>query len=170
MTTDPDTSQIDWAAFATSLSPVPVITEPALVKQKSRDFYWYSPILKEKLHGKFGDLVAVPRNEADVILTAQACVSAKVPLTVRGAGTGNYGQAMPLFGGVILETTSLDKILWVRKGVMRVQAGARLKDIDAQLRPQGWELRMHPSTKRTATMLFSTPRESMHLTRWSLWR
>jgi FAD/FMN-containing dehydrogenase len=147
-----DLSQIDWAAFARDLAPVPVIAEPALVKQKSRDFYWYSPILREKLNDRFGNLVAVPRDEDDVRRVVSACVKAKVPLTVRGAGTGNYGQAMPLYGGVILETTALNRVKWVRNGVMRVEAGARLKDIDAELRPQGWELRMHPSTKRTATI------------------
>jgi FAD/FMN-containing dehydrogenase len=35
---------------------------------------------------------------------------------------------------------------------VRVQAGRKLIDIDQALRPSGWELRMHPSTKRTATI------------------
>lgn len=142
----------DWSAFAASLAPVKVITEPALVKQKSRDFFWYSPILNEKLKDVTGDIVAVPRTEEELQAVVRACVKERVPLTVRGAGTGNYGQAMPLEGGVVLETTQLNKILSVKQGVLRVQAGARLKDIDAELRPQGWELRMHPSTKRTATI------------------
>ena len=150
--TDPDVSKVDWAAFAKALAPVPLITEPALVKQKSRDFYWYSPILKEKLNKTFGDIVAVPRDEADVLHVARTCVKWKVPVTVRGAGTGNYGQAMPLFGGLVLDMTEMNKVLWCRQGVGRFQAGANLKAIDAELRPQGWELRMHPSTKRTATI------------------
>jgi FAD/FMN-containing dehydrogenase len=145
-------TKTDWTAFAQSLAPVRVITEPALVRQKSRDFFWYSPILNERLKDVTADLVAVPRDEAEVQAVVRACVAHKVPLTVRGAGTGNYGQAMPLEGGVVLETTQLNKIKWLRQGVIRVQAGAKLKDIDAELRPQGWELRMHPSTKRTATI------------------
>ena len=35
---------------------------------------------------------------------------------------------------------------------MRVQAGAKLSDIDAVTRPSGFELRMHPSTKRSAAI------------------
>jgi len=40
----------------------------------------------------------------------------------------------------------------VRPGRMRVQPGARMHLIDEALRPDGQELRMHPSTKRTATI------------------
>jgi FAD/FMN-containing dehydrogenase len=35
---------------------------------------------------------------------------------------------------------------------VRAQAGARLMSIDAHTRPTGWELRMHSSTKRAATI------------------
>jgi FAD/FMN-containing dehydrogenase len=87
---------IDWPRFMADIADVPTITEAALIRQKSRDFYWYSPILKEQLRGRFGDVVVCPRSEADVLLVARACVRHRVPLTVRGAGTGNYGQAVPL--------------------------------------------------------------------------
>src|SRR5262249_55448234 len=43
-----------------------------------------------------------------------------------------------------------NKIEWQKPGRLRVQAGARLYDIDAATRPNGYELRMHPSTKRAA--------------------
>jgi len=75
-----------------------------------------------------------------------------VSLTVRAGGTGNYGQAVPLEGGVLLDITALDAIEWARPGLLRVGAGAKMNAIDAELRPSGWELRMHPSTKRTATI------------------
>jgi FAD/FMN-containing dehydrogenase len=75
-----------------------------------------------------------------------------VPLTVRAGGTGNYGQAVPLAGGVLLDITQLEAIEWSKPGVVRVGVGAKMNAIDAQLQPSGWELRMHPSTKRTATI------------------
>ena len=37
-------------------------------------------------------------------------------------------------------------------GLVRVGAGAKMHDMDAQTRPNGWEIRLHPSTKRTATI------------------
>ncbi|QJW85113.1 FAD-binding oxidoreductase [Ramlibacter terrae] len=43
-------------------------------------------------------------------------------------------------------------MLWTRDGRMRAQAGARLQAIDAVTRPTGFELRMHSSTRRAATI------------------
>jgi FAD/FMN-containing dehydrogenase len=142
----------DWAGFADALGGVPVITEPALVRQKSRDFFWYSPILKAQLNRKSADLVVCPRDEAEVIATVALCAKRRVNLTVRGAGTGNYGQAVPLEGGVVMDMTGLDRIVALEGGLLTVEAGRRMIDIDLATRPDGWELRTHPSTKRTATI------------------
>jgi len=142
----------DWTAFAAALGDIPVITEPALVRQKSRDFFWYSPILKAQLNRKTADLVACPRSEAEVVTVAAACARARVPLTARGGGTGNYGQAVPLEGGVVLDLIGMNRIMALEDGMLTVEPGAKLIDIDLAMRPRGWELRMHPSTKRTATI------------------
>jgi hypothetical protein len=42
------------AALAPLFADLPVVTDPALVRQKSRDFFWYSPVLKAQLHDKCG--------------------------------------------------------------------------------------------------------------------
>ena len=39
-----------------------------------------------------------------------------VPVTTRGAGTGNYGQAMPLAGGIVLHTRHLNAVVAVHPG------------------------------------------------------
>jgi FAD/FMN-containing dehydrogenase len=134
------------------LGDIPVITEPKVVRRRSRDFFWYSPILNQQLEGKSADLIVAPRDEADVIRTAAACARHRVPITVRAGGTGNYGQAVPLQGGVLLDISALTDIEWIRPGRLRVGAGARMNTIDAEIQASGFELRMHPSTKRTATI------------------
>ena len=140
-------------AFARAVAPVPVADEPSLVKQKSRDFYWYSPILKGQLRHVTADLVVAPRTTDEVIAVVRECVARRVPLTVRGAGTGNYGQAMPLEGGVIMDMTAMTATRRrVSPGVIRVEPGLKLIDLETQTLPTGWELRFHPSTRRTATI------------------
>jgi len=139
-------------ALLADLGDIPVVTDASVVRKRSRDFFWYSPILNEALAGKSADLIATPRDEADVIRVAAACARHRVPLTVRAGGTGNYGQAVPLHGGVLLDITALSAIEWTRPGAIRVGVGAMMNAIDAQTQPSGWELRMHPSTKRTATI------------------
>src|SRR3954452_21378604 len=134
------------------LSGIPFITDPDLVRQKSRDFFWFSPILDRQLHHCTAQVIACPRSEDDVIRLAAACIRHKVPITPRGGGTGNYGQSVPLEGGVVLDMTALDTIEWQRPGMLRVGPGRTMIDIDAETRPNGWELRVHPSARRSATI------------------
>jgi FAD/FMN-containing dehydrogenase len=140
------------SAVLADLGDIPVVTETQVVRRRSRDFFWYSPILNEQLNGKSADVIVAPRDEADVIRVAAACARHRVPLTPRGGGTGNYGQAVPLEGGVLLDMTALSAIEWARPGIVRVGAGAKMHEMDFATRPMGWELRLHPSTKRTATI------------------
>ena len=145
-------SRYDIAGLIAELGDIPVVTETGVVRRKSRDFFWYSPILNKQLHGLAADILVEPRDEADVVRTLAACVERRIPVTPRGGATGNYGQAVPLHGGVLLDMTALNDVELVRPGVARLGAGARMDHIDAALRPQGWEIRQHPSTKRTATI------------------
>ena len=138
--------------FLADTAGIEATTDIADLKRYSRDYYWYSPILADLLKNKVADVVVTPRDEGDVVRVAAACAKHRIPLTVRGGATGNYGQCVPLEGGVVLATALLDKIEWQRPGKVRVQAGAKLSDIDAVTRPSGFELRMHPSTKRSAAI------------------
>jgi FAD/FMN-containing dehydrogenase len=138
--------------FAGSLGDVPVETDPKILRKKSRDFFWFSPVLKRQLQDKIADLVVVPRNEADVMRVAGMAARYRVPITIRGGGTGNYGQCVPVEGGVVLDVSGLDAIEWHNGAMLRVGAGRKMHHIDAETRKSGYELRMHPSTKRMASI------------------
>lgn len=139
-------------ALRSDLEGIEIITDPAQVAKLSLDFYHYSPVLSRQLSDKRGDLVVRPADEAEVMRVAAACARLRIPVTVRGAGTGNYGQCIPLAGGVILDMGKLNQVLWAKPGLARVQAGAKLMAIDKHTREMGWEIRMAPSTYRTATI------------------
>jgi FAD/FMN-containing dehydrogenase len=143
---------IDWQRVQADLAPLHCESEPAVVLKKSRDFYWFSPILREQLGDKRGDLVVEPANEDELVRLARYCIEHNIPITPRGGGTGNFGQAMPLHGGIILDMTRMTGINMVRPGVVRAAAGLRLFDLEQQTVKQGWELRCHPSTWKTATV------------------
>ncbi len=128
------------------------------VDRLSQDFYWFSPVLKRQLDGLRADAVVRPKTEDEIRAVVAACAQAGVPITVRGSGTGNYGQCMPLHGGVILDLSAYNKLLWCRDGTARAQAGIRMMEMDRQTQatsPEGgtgWELRCVPSTFRSATL------------------
>ena len=141
----------DTAEIAATLNALEWITDNR-VERLSQDFYWFSPILKRQLDGLRADAVVRPKTEDEIRAVVGACARAGVPITVRGSGTGNYGQCMPLHGGVILDLSAYKQLLWVKPGVGRAQAGIRMMEMDRQMQPQGWELRCVPSTFRSATL------------------
>ncbi len=141
------------AAFRTEIAGIAVEDNPAIVKQKSRDFYWYSHVLKERLDHVTGDLVVSPRSEAEVIAVLRACFRHEIPVTPRGTGTGNYGQAMPLSGGVVLSLADMNSIKEIAPGRIICEPGVICSDIDKAARAHSeQELRLHPSTAHTATI------------------
>lgn len=135
------------------LDDIPIITNPQLIRQKSRDHHWYSPVLRERLAHVRADLVICPRDEADVVTALAACHAKGIPITARGTGTGNFGQSMPVYGGVVLDMCALDQVLDISPGRVRVQAGAIIRDLDRICRTNSrQELRIHPSSWASASI------------------
>jgi FAD/FMN-containing dehydrogenase len=141
------------SAFLAGLGDIPAVQDPATVRRKSRDMTAnFSPVMKRELEDKLADVIVSPRSRDDVLRIASAAARSRMPLVMRGAGTCNFGQGIPLHGGAMVDMTDLAQVLWTRDQTVRAQAGARLAAIDAATRPGGWELRMHSSTRKVATV------------------
>jgi FAD/FMN-containing dehydrogenase len=119
---------------------------------KSKDFHWYSPVLTPQLQKCIADVVVQPRSEEELRTVISAAVKHRIPITLRGGGTGNYGQSVPLQGGVVLDMTGLNRVLAVENGSLRAQAGAYIKSALDAARATGQQLMMYPSTMRSATV------------------
>jgi FAD/FMN-containing dehydrogenase len=142
----------DIAALRAEIGPIKWEDNPILVRQKSRDFYWYSPVLKRELETVSADVVVSPTSEAEVRAVLAAAYRLEIPVTPRGAGTGNYGQAMPLMGGVLMNLAEMNKIRSIERGRVVCEPGALIIGVDKAAEASGQELRMFPSTRGTASI------------------
>lgn len=129
-----------------------VLLGPEQVDKLSKDYYWYSPVLEPLLRDKRADGIVVPNAEEQVAQVLAFAYRRGLPVTTRGAGTGNYGQAVPLEGGIVLDLSKLDGVLEISDDRARVQAGVRLGALEKRLRAMGKELRIYPSTFMKATV------------------
>jgi len=130
-----------------------VITAPAVVDRLSHDFYWYSPVLRPQLASKCADVVVQPVSVDEVLAVLRFAGKNEMPVTVRGAGTGNYGQCVPLEAGIVLDLSLMDKLEGITgDGVAVCQPGLRLAVLETKARKAGWELRMYPSTLTKASI------------------
>lgn len=149
---DKMTSQALVEQFRQDIGNVSSTVDERQLRQKSRDFHWYSPVLTPQLENCMADVVVQPRSEEEIAAVVAAAVKRRIPLTIRGGGTGNYGQAVPLKGGVVVDMTSFNKVTAVEPGSIRVQAGTVIgMALEAAL-ASGQQLMMYPSTMRSATI------------------
>jgi FAD/FMN-containing dehydrogenase len=129
-----------------------VVTDPAGVETFSKDYYWYSPVLLERL-GNYRASVAVKVCTLDTLKeVVSIAVAHGLPVTLRGAATGNYGQCIPLCGGVVIDLSGMDRLLSIEDGVATAEPGTRLVTIENAARAAGWELRCYPSTWMKASL------------------
>lgn len=108
-----------------------------------------SPILNEQLPLGLADLVAYPTSAQQIAEVVAAASRHSVPLTARGKGTGNYGQGIPLRGGLVLDTTRAKSVVEVGDGVLTAEAGASFVHMEKAAAAAGQQLWMYPSTAQS---------------------
>ncbi len=137
--------------LAAGLSPR---RQPQDLVRGSGDAFVYSPVLTPLLSGCLAQMLVRVHSVEAVMAVAAACSRRGVSLTLRGAATGNYGQCVPLAGGLVLDLTGLQQLrsLDGDTGVVTAEAGILLDDLDQQLQARGRALRLVPSTYRSASL------------------
>ena len=118
---------------------------PAL-ERASADGSYLSPVIREQLPLGVAEIVAWPSSAELIALTVAAAVRHGVPITPRGKGTGNYGQAIPMGGGLVLDTSKARTIIDVGDGYITADAGASLAALEQAANKAGQQVLMYPST------------------------
>ncbi|MCK9921521.1 FAD-binding oxidoreductase [Frankia sp. AgPm24] len=115
-------------------------------RSASADWAHMSPVLTPLLPGGVADLVVRPADAGGIAAAVGAAHRHRVPVTVRGQGTGNYGQGIPLHGGLVLDTSAASRILGVEDGWLTAEAGASFVLMEKAAAATGQELAILPST------------------------
>ncbi len=128
------------------LGDTAVSDEDAALERVSVDGSYLSPVIMEKLPLGRAQLVAYPADAEAIATAIGAAVRHGVPITPRGKGTGNYGQAIPMSGGLVLDMSKARSIVEVKEGSVIVDAGAPMIQIEQAANKTGQQLLMFPST------------------------
>jgi FAD/FMN-containing dehydrogenase len=126
-----------------------VSAERSARERASTDAATLSPIISELLPLGLADLVAYPRTPEQIAAVLCACHRHGVPLTPRGKGTGNYGQGIPMHGGVVLDLRRVNQVLGVDDGLITAEAGATMVAMEQAANAAGQQLWMYPSTAQS---------------------
>jgi FAD/FMN-containing dehydrogenase len=127
-----------------------VTTEPAALERASVDGSRLSPIIREQLPLGLAELVAYPTSAEQIALVVAAAVRLEVPITPRGKGTGNYGQAIPMRGGLVLDLSRARAIVEVGDGFITAEAGVSMVALEQAANKADQQILMYPSTANSS--------------------
>ena len=90
----------------------------------------YSRDEMPRLRPVLPEVVVKPEDTASVVKVLKLANEKNIPVTLRGGGTGLSGGAVPIYGGIVLSTERMNKILEIDEGnfTATVEPGVILAD------------------------------------------
>ena len=100
------------------------------------------------------DVVVLPRTTRDVQRTIKIAFEHDIPVTAGGGLTGMLGGAVPIYGGIYIDTTTMNTVVEVdqKNQTIRVQAGATLQEVNDAVHPYDLWLPHQPESKWVSTV------------------
>lgn len=132
-----------------------VRVEPDELNTAATDEYWVSVMWAAKEQElMLPYCVVYPETTDEVSRIMQVCNEYKVPVIVRGLGSGTQGGATPLVKGIVLSTERMNRIIDIdeKSLVLTAQPGINGEVLEAALNERGLMLAHYPSSVAIATL------------------
>jgi alkyldihydroxyacetonephosphate synthase len=121
----------------------------------SVDSYWLPQMwLDRGRRTQTPGLIVYPGSADEVARVLAVADEARVPVVPWGGGSGTQGGALPIHGGLIVDTKRLDRILEINERSMyvRAQAGINGGQLEWALNDRGLTLPHYPASATCATL------------------
>ena len=102
--------------------------------------------------------VVMPHSTEEVSKVLKYCNAEKIPVVAFGAGSSLEGHVLPLFGGISLDLTEMNKIIEIKSDdlVVRVEPGVHRMALNEKLATQGLFFSVDPGADATLGGMAST--------------
>ena len=102
--------------------------------------------------------VVMPRSTEEVSKVLAYCNQEKIPVVAFGAGSSLEGHVLPLFGGISMDLTEMNKVIEVRADdlLVRVQPGVHRMALNEKLASSGLFFSVDPGADATLGGMAST--------------
>ena len=127
-----------------------VSTNEAMLDQHGKDESAIPPVRPSA--------VVMPNSTEEVSKVLKFCNSEKIPVVAFGAGSSLEGHVLPLYGGISLDLTQMNKILEIKADdlVVRVEPGVHRMALNEKLASQGLFFSVDPGADATLGGMAST--------------
>lgn len=112
------------------------------------------PRLVNRIIKTMPDAVVQPTSKEELISLAKLASRKNIPLIPRGAGSGGYGGAVPVKGGIVVDLRRMNRILYIDevRAEVTVEPGVVWWNLERELSKNGLSLRCYPTSALSATV------------------
>lgn len=125
----------------------------------SIDYFWIPEMWHDRQKDRditrpSADFILHPADAEEVSKVLKIANNYKIPVTTWGGGSGSQGGALPVFGGIILDTKRMDKIFKIDEMAMTVEVGTGIihQTLEWELEQKGLSTMHDPASARCATV------------------
>ncbi|MHB1652755.1 MAG: FAD-binding oxidoreductase [Desulfitobacteriaceae bacterium] len=128
--------------------------EKVLYGELDRYTYTYDSSFLSQINEFYPDVVVCPVSTGEVQKVVRFAYRNDIPVTPRGAGTGQTGGSVPLKGGIVLDLSGWTDIVEIDAGNMQVivRPGIVHADLNEALSPYGLFFPPDPGSSKMATI------------------
>lgn len=147
--------EVITSELADVVGPAYVSTQPSDRLIYAGDWSWMSQLwLDRGEQPPLPDFVVHPGSAAEVGRVLQVAARHGLPVVPWGGGSGTQGGAAPLYGGIVLDTKRLERIVEIdeRSLVVRAQTGVIGTRLEWALNERGLTLPHYPASANCATL------------------
>jgi glycolate oxidase len=102
----------------------------------------------------YPEVAVKPASTAEISKIMRLCYDENIPVTTRGGGTGLSGGALPVYGGVVLSTERMNRIIEIDKENLMValQPGVITQNLHQAVEAEGLFYPVDPASKESCTI------------------
>ena len=121
----------------------------------SVDYYWIPEMWHDRgMPTKKPDFVVHPGSAEEVAQILKIANQYRIPVTTWGGGSGSQGGALPVFGGIVLDTKRMNKVIKIDKQSLTVtcETGIIMRQLEWAVAKEGFSTMHLPASIACATV------------------
>lgn len=121
----------------------------------SVDYFWLSRMWADRgIKMPEADIVVSPENAKETSAVLKIANYYKIPVTAWGGGGGTQGGAIPVAGGILLDTKRMNRIYEINEDSLYIECGtgAIYKHVEWAANEKGYATMHYPSSLNCSTM------------------
>lgn len=128
--------------------------ERLLTQKTDRMTYSYDASFATQLEPKEPDLVVIPNTTEEVAACTRLANEYRIPLYPRGAGTSQTGGPVPVFGGIVMDLSKMNRILEIDHRNMQaiIEPGVVQAHLNEALKAYGLFFPPDPGSAKMCTV------------------